>query len=353
MLGRIRSLSSSNRTNLLASVASILSNTSFNPFQFDPAHSMVVLSGEQEGLYTWLATNYQILSQQQQQFQASRLQTLGNVELNFISSHLTFQLHLPDTLQHTFDISLPAAPGGDRGSLALYSMSYLSYGYNTLQDQYIDYLIALGFQGFIPHSAVIPSILDYCFYSGYRESFQSSSPSIFVEIYGPSVPAQDAMERCLSSLKLFLTTSNTATHLHPRTSKVDKENEEFGLWKSVYQPSLHSYHDTLSNDSSQFIGTGLISYAAALLHLHAHWTLADWSKGAKTLCGMSFHDVMIYATSADMTSEDQEIYNSLLPSSCLLSCYITLLLQGSSHSFPRTHSLFLPLLVSCILSSPH
>jgi hypothetical protein len=308
-------------------VALILSNTSLNPFQFNPLHSVSVLSGEQEGIYSWLATNYQILSQQSQQQQHlpdSQLQTFGNIELNFISSHIAFQLLIPDTLQHTFDLSL--SPWSVSTSLPLYSMSYLSYGYNTLQDQYIDYLIVLGFKEYIPHSAVIPSILDYCFYSGYRESFQSSSPSIFVEIYGPSVPAQDAMERCSSSLKLFLTTSKTTTHLHQRSST---ENKECGLWESVYQPSLHSYHHTLPpNESANFIGTGLISYASSLLHLHSHWTLDDWRNGAKILCGMSFHDVMIYATSAEMTSEDQEIYSSLLPSSCLLSCYIYLLLQG-------------------------
>jgi hypothetical protein len=316
-LGGIRSLSFANRTNFISITTSILSNSSFNPFLFIPTHSLRILSGEEEGLFAWLAVNYHSMLQHSSISDTFvELPTLGNIELNFISSSIAFQPHPADTLQHTFQLSFPFCP------LTLYSMSYLSHGYNTFQDNYLGHLIEIGYQQYTPHSAVIPSLLDYCLYSGYRESYTSSSPSVNVEIYGPSVPAQDAMERCLSSIASFLTLSESTTSLF-----IPKDLES-GLWPTVYQPSLSHYHDTQGNMSHHFVGTALISYAAALLHLPTRWTLSQWRDGAKRLCGMSFHDVMIYATTADLTNEDTEIYNSLLPSSCLLSCYIFVLLKG-------------------------
>lgn len=315
-LGGIRSYSVMNRTSLISSISILLSNSTFNPFHLENSKSITVLSGEQEGLYSWLAVNYHFISQKLLNPPNGELKTFGNVELNFISSHLAFQLHVSDTIQHTFEISLPSV------TVPLYSMSYPSYGYNTLQDQYIEYLVNIGFQQYLPHSAVIPSVLDYCFYSGYRESFLSTMPTVRVEVYGPSVPAQDAMERCLSSLSFFLSTSPSTTRIF------SQKEEETGLWQTVYQPSLRYYHDLHSNVSYQFVGTGLISYAAALLHLPVHWTLPQWRSSTKKLCSMSFHDVMIYGTSADISPEDREIYSVLLPSSCLLSSYILILLKG-------------------------
>jgi hypothetical protein len=321
-LGGVRSLSFANRTNFIAVTTSILSNTSLNPFLFVPTQSIRILSGEQEGLFAWIAANYQ--SQPPPISDRSvELLTPGIVELNFISSHIAFQPHPADTLQHTFHVSFPFS------SLILYSMSYLAYGYSTFQDKYLGYLIDIGFQQYNPHSAVIPSHLDYCLYSGYRESYPSPSPFVDVEIYGPSVPAQDAMERCLSSITSFLTSSDGTTRIF--IPKID----ESGLWPTIYQPSLRHYHEIQPNTSYHFVGGALISYAAALLHLPSRWTLAQWRDGAKRLCGMSFHDVMIYATTADMTDEGTEIYSSLLPSSCLLSCYIFVLLTGPSPSSPH------------------
>ncbi|XP_013412284.1 probable apyrase 3 [Lingula anatina] len=101
----------------------ILSNKTLCPFQFSAGDARI-LSGEEEGMFTWISANYLIkYFGKNSPFSSS----VGTMEMGGASMQIAF---IPETdpLANKFEVDIP----GDSQSYPLYTHSYLYYGENYI-----------------------------------------------------------------------------------------------------------------------------------------------------------------------------------------------------------------------------
>lgn len=114
-------------------VDSIMSDSSFNPFHYASKESSRILSGEEEGVFAWIAVNYLLGVFNNDRH--SRNETVAILEMGGASTQIAF-VPKGDILADKFPVLL----GGSR--YPLYVHSYLYYGVNAVHERIMKRLIA-------------------------------------------------------------------------------------------------------------------------------------------------------------------------------------------------------------------
>ncbi|PFH37604.1 GDA1/CD39 (nucleoside phosphatase) family protein [Besnoitia besnoiti] len=116
--GGMRNLSQATRDAVMANLREALMDPTLNPFRFHPAWARVI-SGEEEGIYGWLAVNSVRGS-----LSADPEKTVGALDMGGASTQITFSPVHTSVLEDFNAVHL-----GDT-SIHLYSHSYLGYGWS-------------------------------------------------------------------------------------------------------------------------------------------------------------------------------------------------------------------------------
>jgi len=116
-------------------VDSLMRNTSFNPF-LHRKHSTRILSGEEEGVFAWIAVNYLVgaFSVEKQESPDTSVPLVGILEMGGASTQIAFE---PDG--NIMAAKFPVLIGGWR--YQLYVHSYLHYGQNSVDRRIKEMLI--------------------------------------------------------------------------------------------------------------------------------------------------------------------------------------------------------------------
>ncbi|KAK3780099.1 hypothetical protein RRG08_036626 [Elysia crispata] len=118
---------------LLQLTRSVMSNASINPFQFSETAGVAVLSGEEEGVYSWIAANYL-----HGFFDDNRKvsETVGVLEMGGGSTQITFMPSGP-LYAEEFHVTVAGK------QYNLYVQSYLQYGINGIKIKVAQHLFDL------------------------------------------------------------------------------------------------------------------------------------------------------------------------------------------------------------------
>lgn len=168
--------------NLLSAIEKFLQESSKNPFH-TPENSVRVLSGEEEGVYAWVAANYL------RGFfwsDMSRNEAVGVLEMGGGSTQIAF---LPD---HSIYANMFPTQIGDV-TYHLYAHSYLFYGQNYIISRINDYLVAL--------SGSKRSTENPCMLTGDNKTVLSLGESVHIQ-------GSSNSEECLKIISIFLETAD-------------------------------------------------------------------------------------------------------------------------------------------------
>uniref|UniRef100_A0A0B7BDQ0 Uncharacterized protein n=1 Tax=Arion vulgaris TaxID=1028688 RepID=A0A0B7BDQ0_9EUPU len=117
----LRFLSADDATNLIEEVKSVFSDSSVSPFIYKPA-GVGILSGEEEGVYAWVAANYLLGFFDKNRSEAK---SVGILEMGGGSTQITFQPNSP-LYEGEFQVRVLGQ------EYELYVHSYLQFGINAI-----------------------------------------------------------------------------------------------------------------------------------------------------------------------------------------------------------------------------
>ncbi|GFO34619.1 ectonucleoside triphosphate diphosphohydrolase 3 [Plakobranchus ocellatus] len=119
----LRFLTGSEVHSLLQRTRSVLANTSINPFLFSNTSGASVLSGEEEGVYSWIAANYLLGFFDKE---SSLDESVGVLEMGGGSTQITF-IPTDPLYAEEFHVTLAG------NTYELYVQSYLQFGINGMK----------------------------------------------------------------------------------------------------------------------------------------------------------------------------------------------------------------------------
>lgn len=309
-LGGMRELAYVEREAIMDTVRDFLSDKSFCPFLFRAEFARVI-SGEEEAVYSWTATNYLMgtLIPESEGYGTALPagKTFGTLDMGGASTQIAFFVPSQDISEGLFKLQI-----GSQRHWNVYSKSYLTYGHNSARERYFS-AIANDVR-VDPSSAVVPSALDYCLFAGYSENFSQSGDKRYeVNIYGPAVPASDQFERCRKSVMPLLNKPFNALCHHV-----------YGIecsFAGQYQPVLPT------GNHGNFMGTASLKYPWQFLKLPQTATIQDFYDKAKSICSMSFNDIVMYdAGLTDLITKEK--HEEMVPYYCFITSYVFVLLTG-------------------------
>ena len=276
----VRDLIPSARDAVMNEAISFLSN--YSPFYFRPSQALVI-SGEEEGAYAWLAVN----ALKGQLGVDAGDSTFGVIDLGGASFQMSF---VPDTrhyvLQNCYPMTLT-----DLNTYRLYSKSYLHYGIVEANRRLASNIITEN----ILKVDSVGTIENPCYYAGmtFSPDFATSEYKfpLSVEMVGSG-----NLDHCLQELgRLFET---RAVQCWVRDCTFD----------GVYQPRI---------DNRPFLGIGNIGKILQLIGIPSKSTLKGIRAAAAKICALSYDQV---------DTEFPDIPNKLKKNLCFSVSYIYVLL---------------------------
>ncbi|XP_059176421.1 ectonucleoside triphosphate diphosphohydrolase 1-like [Physella acuta] len=126
----LRYMTAEDANDLLQTTRSVLANSTLNPFLYDPSR-ISLLSGEEEGVFSWIAANY--ISGFFSAHAPNK--SVGVLEMGGGSTQITFLPNGP-----LFSEEYQVTVAGKR--YQLYVQSYLQYGSNGMKIKVADHLVA-------------------------------------------------------------------------------------------------------------------------------------------------------------------------------------------------------------------
>lgn len=287
---------------IMQQVISVLSDSSFCPFFFYPGFAHI-MSGTEQAAAAWTSANiFQNvdLARLGYSYVDSKPATYGVIDIGATSTQIAFAPVNMAVLDNTFTVNL-----GMQSLWQIYATSYLDLGYSQA--------LALHLQGLadefyaVPDSAVVPTMLDYCFYSGYTENVENTNGTLNVQIWGPAVPAGNQLDLCIDVIESFLFAGSNKF-----CETAYPEQCAFG---DRYQPPVQ--HAEVIG----FIGMSALQFSWIYLNLPSVATIQDFINAAYPLCSMSFSDAMSYYENNPSFIQIPGISENL-PHFCFINSYV-------------------------------
>ena len=228
----------------------------YAPFDFNASHALVI-SGEEEGAYAWLAVNALRGTLGRDQGDS----TFGVIDLGGASVQISF---VPDTnhyvLQNCYPMTLT-----DFSTYRLYSKSYLHYGIVEANRRLASNIITEN----ILKVDSVGVIENPCYYKGmeFSPDFATSEYKFPITV---DMVGSGNFPHCLSELGALF--SKTAVQCWVRDCTFD----------GVYQPRL---------DSRPFMGIGNIGKILQLVGIATKSTLKEIHAKGSQMCAMSFEQI--------------------------------------------------------------
>ena len=250
----MRDLTPKARDDVMGTTVGFLSN--YSPFDFKPSHALVI-SGEEEGAYAWLAVNAlkEVLGTDQGE------STVGVIDVGGASVQLSF---IPEkshyVLQNCYPVTLT-----DQSTYRLYSKSYLHYGIVEANRRLASSIITEN----ILKVDSVSVIENACYYMGmnFSPDFATRKYQIPISV---SMTGTGDFARCVDELKKLFSKEGTQCWVRDCT------------FDGVYQPRL---------DRRPFIGVGNIGKILQVAGVPAVSTLKNVRATGAKICSMSFEQV--------------------------------------------------------------
>eukprot|EP01038_Epipyxis_sp_PR26KG_P015106 gene15106-20325_t len=321
--GGMRELELSKREEIIHYVRKFLSDKSFCPFYFRDDFARVI-SGEEEAIFSWTATNFlmgSLLPASQGLGNAEPLNsTYGTLDLGGSSTQIAFYVPSQDISEGLFKLQI-----GSQKYWNVYTKSFLQFGVVSARKRH---LLELADHYFVNHNYSttynnnpnnnndnknsIPSIVNYCFHSGYSEHGATSDNKNIVDISGPELPLPNQIELCKNELRALM---------EKRYGKFCN-NVYHGDCSiaGAYQPPLPD------GKHGHFIGTSSYSYPWKFLMLPQTATLELFEEKATNICKMNFAEIVFYFESNNLNVGSSKL-TEFIPYYCFLTSYVLVLLQ--------------------------
>jgi apyrase len=228
----------------------------YSPFNFDPTHALVI-SGEEEGAYAWLAVNALkgVLGNDRGE------STVGVIDLGGASVQLSF---VPEeshyVLQNCYPISLT-----DQSMYRLYAKSYLHYGMVEANRRLASHIITEN----ILKVDSVSQIDNPCFYQGMTFSPDFATKKFKIPIAVQMFGSGDFSE-CTNELEKLFNKDGVTCWVRDCT------------FDGVYQPRL---------DRRPFVGIGNIGKILQMVGVPSVSTLKQVRTNGAKICSMSFEQV--------------------------------------------------------------
>lgn len=382
--GGMRELPVSKREAIINEVKKYLSDKTFCPFYFRDDFARVIsgtrdddmievqisfllirmiVIGEEEAIFSWTATNFlmgSLLEASHGIGEAKTNHTYGTLDLGGASTQIAFYLPSQDILEGLFKLQI-----GGQKEWNVYAKSFLQFGkriihriYRTNYHSFPHFIYALPISN-LPNRHVYdigmtsarirhlqataetyvlsnkPSqsstfaVESVCLHAGYSEVLTDDPTSPHVtpgllpynirNIYmvGPSSAPNNQFLQCKAALRPLLVKQSGVFC-----------NEVYHGDCSIagaYQPPLpHRYGGSASHGS--FLGTSTYKYAWNFLQLPTTASLADFDAHAAPLCQKSYADILSYYATNNLNTDNEKM-TDIIPYSCFIASYISLLLQ--------------------------
>lgn len=250
----MRDLIPTARDGVMRETIAFLSN--YSPFAFDATHALVI-SGEEEGAYAWLAVNALkgVLGADRGE------STVGVIDLGGASVQLSFvpeQNHY--VLQNCYPLSLT-----DLTTYRLYAKSYLHYGMVEANRRLASNIITEN----ILKVDSVSEIENPCFYQGMEFSPDFATKKYQIPI-AVRMQGTGDFDRCTEELKKLFQKETVTCFVRDCT------------FDGVYQPRL---------DRRPFVGIGNIGKILQLAGVPPISTLKQVRTAAAKVCSMSFEQI--------------------------------------------------------------
>ncbi|XP_053402634.1 ectonucleoside triphosphate diphosphohydrolase 1-like isoform X3 [Mercenaria mercenaria] len=241
----LRTLQINKTENLLDAIERYMTKSPLNPFLV-PENNVRVISGEEEGVYAWVAANYL-----RGFFWSNKppSQAVGVLEMGGGSTQIAF---LPD---HSIYANMFPVRIGDVTYL-LYAHSYLFYGQNYIVSRINDYLVAL--------SGDNRSIENPCMLVGDNTTVLFSGKSVHIK--GSSNSTQ-----CLEIIDIFLKTADD-NWCYPKPCAIGRTYQPpvgnlvfYAISAFVYTPTYLNALDELGRLDMKLLKSNAIQYCQKTL----------------------------------------------------------------------------------------
>ena len=343
--GGMREVNLNDRERIMSWIRIHMSDTNFCPFFFQPEMARVI-SGEEEAIFSWSAMNFlfgNLLSQSQGTGEVRDDDvnaTFGTLDLGGSSTQIAFYVPNQDISLGLYKLQI----GGNK-FWNVYTNSFLQFGVNSARRRHLARLCAdaAASKGWRPLSlseiedasspfsvqdttsskpkfpTISPTsntyqVLDFCFHSGYSETVPNAAQGYSVEVSGPSAPTFDQLDRCRKTLlPLMEKDANSYCNI--------AYHGECSIG-GAYQPSLPV------GKHGHFIGTSSYKDPWRFLKLPPTASLALFEERARHVCSLSYHEILQYIRSNNLTS-----LSIISQNFCFLSSYTLTLLKGKTRSF--------------------
>lgn len=316
-----------------------------NPFYFENEFARVI-SGEEEAVFAWAGANLlmgNILNPLQEEFSLSDvaydadMKTHGVLDLGGASTQIAF--YVPNQLitEGLFKLQI-----GGRKHWNLYTKvslnltmrhsnplrtliplkSFLQFGHESAKSRYFEGITsaALTAQANMNFTSAFTARAS-CFHAGFSEKYTNVEMSRSMFVRGPVEPSSLQMDECMSAILplLKLELDNFCSWVY---------DGECGI-AGQYQPLLPP------NDEMSFMGLSSYNKPWSFFQLPATASIKQFADRVREVCGMTFSELMDFASSREGRSEDTKA--SDLPYLCFFGSYIVVLLHhGYGFEMNRT-----------------
>lgn len=272
----MRLLEEDQANRVMTQINKLLSNPSFNPFLYSSQENTRILSGEEEGVFSWLTVNYE-----NNKFSNTKLEdTLGVVEMGGASTQITFTTPT-SILANKFPVTVAGR------TYPLYAHSHLHYGQ--------DYIERLMKQHLIHQNNNSNTHFHPCLVRG---DSHTQGDTTFI--------GTGSSQDCFDLLKVFVSKNEKPWRCHPKSCSIG----------STYQPSLPT--------SMSFHLVGAFKYTFERIHFtnNTH-NIFSFSKLK------SITDDFCLLTKEEVMQKFPIGYAKYVSLPCMLGNYVQLLLHHS------------------------
>lgn len=149
-------------------------------FEVDKTHFQVI-SGQLEGIYSWIAINY-VLGRFQYSNSKNRPSTVGILDMGGASAQIAFEVSetIPVTGEEVAEFCLGYDDNQDRLKYKIYVTTFLGYGANKVFEKYIDRIISNARQTQSTDSSTLVINDADCMPRGYTTNYTRNNQTIHV-----------------------------------------------------------------------------------------------------------------------------------------------------------------------------
>jgi len=308
----VRELAIEQQNAVMSRIQELFNNKSFCPFLFETDYARV-LSGEEEGVYGWVAANFLLGTFQEAMLgygSANSQHTYGALDLGGGSTQITFFKQNQEIMSSMFKLLIGASKHWN-----LYTHSYLGFGHVSSRDRMDTQL-----QTQYPNSK---QIRDMCLPPGSLRTLNTSGTE--VELYGDENTSAD---NCISQIyAIFMKETNVWCNFVYRNEC---------SFANTYQPPLPLVGNTTT--VANFLGFSGFAKAFQILGMPTRATLTDMKVALEPLCLMTKKQLHHWVKANPNVSSTDIDSAGGLDNVCFFNAYVIALLNYG-YGFPMNFTL--------------